>query len=557
MALTGPSFQIGVDVPSLTQLMINLGTAGLKQMANSGVDIHTLACMLKVAELVPACHQFRQDLSSVRKRQREKQFWLYAVVEMGTATNFPVDLLLKTRAGENVMSLLCALLPMLPKSLCVKVLERLFELRKAAPEDTPSISQMRNLCESLTAFALDMDIKNKIIKYAAFFNTIFFQPGSSQLEIEDVIFDSLPDPNSLAQVIVSLHDVIAHRRDSILVWPGVQGAAWLAVYAACVLGLPTCALGHDGEVPINSAYISASVILDLKDKTGVVRTFQRASTSNIEELFSLPLESQSSKGSGPYLTGAELDASRRWLFDSSEVNYLTLHFSIKPETQLFHFLSDTIVATALHTLVHMIDIMCRQSFVQEKNLLMPSTFSPAESFYANISTRLLKVLELLGFRVLTTGTDLSKAYSKFQVFDSHGDSRFWSWNKSFQKNDRYYCYFTEYWTSKLRELNSGGCLPPSAFSNLCKKTVALAITLACTDWNESWQRLPLWVVKQMDAKPFLTELSSTGGDMEKVQWYSQLDSLLFKTLGLEPGRAWRGDSTKPVAFRLLGVTYLC
>lgn len=109
MALTAPSLQ--VDIPSLGQLIVGLGSAGLKHLASSGVGIHTISCMLHIAEVVLTCAEFRKELNTVRTKQRKKQFWLLKAIEFGTATNFPADLLLKTRAGENVVALIASLIP--------------------------------------------------------------------------------------------------------------------------------------------------------------------------------------------------------------------------------------------------------------------------------------------------------------------------------------------------------------------------------------------------------------------------------------------------------------
>jgi len=43
-----------------------------------------------------------------REAQRKESWLIHALVEYGAGTNFVVDELLKTRAGENVLALLCA-----------------------------------------------------------------------------------------------------------------------------------------------------------------------------------------------------------------------------------------------------------------------------------------------------------------------------------------------------------------------------------------------------------------------------------------------------------------
>ena len=549
MALTGPTWQ--VDVPSLTQLVMNIGAAGLKQLANSGVDIHTIACMLKVAELVPACHEFRRDLSTVRKKQREKQFWLYSVIEIGTATNFPVDLLLKTRAGENVLSLISAMAPMIPYALCVKALERVFELRKAAPDDIPSISQLRSLCVVLAAFNLDMDIKDKVLKYAAFFNSVMLGKRQKRVEVGNLINDGLPDTDSLAQVIVSLHDIMGqgHQEDSVLIWPGVRGAAWLAVYAARILGLPTCALGPDGEVPINSAYISARVILDLRDTTSIVRTFRRASASEITELFGLPVASDTTIGTDSHYAGSDLDPTRWWQFDCSEVDYLALHFSKELEPSLYSCLSDVIAATALRTLHQTIRAMWQRTTITTDYPVFPKRFSPMESVLGTISTRLLAILKILGFRVLPIEKYAAEIYEGFTVYQTEV-------SVSPIPDEGYSCYFAKRWKLVVPDLSISDPSLPEALANISKRTILLAIALAFTDWIDSWRKLPLGVVKYSEAKTVMGILSSTPEKLTSRHWISRFDLLLVRTLDLDTNKSWKISGADAVAFRLPGITFL-
>ncbi|MCJ1332146.1 hypothetical protein MMC10_008838 [Thelotrema lepadinum] len=550
MALTGPSYQIGVDVPSLTQLVVNLGNAGMKKLASSGVDIHTMACMLKVAELVPACHEFRQDLTNIRKKQREKQIWLYAVVELGTATNFPVDLLLKTRAGENVMALICSLLPMLPEALCIEALEAIFDLQQAVPEDVPSISQLRNLCNVVKNFTLDMDIKNRIINYAVLFESLLSGTGQSSRQVESLIYNSFPSPINLAQIILSVRDMLTQREDSVLIWPGLKGAAWLAVYAVCMLNLPTCAVGLNGEVPINSAYISARVVLDLTDNTDTVRTFRRASASDIYKLFDISHASECTREADIDYYASALDASRTWQVDcssDSDVTYLSLHIG-KLETSCYNYLSDIIAVTALRTL-HSMTII-EWSGGSQKFPMLSKRFLPAESFYRSTSIRLLKTLVLLGFRSLSIDK-YTKMTFDWVLTDREKDRDF-----SRNDDDLLLCFSATNWKSTFPGLAAEDPSMPEMLVNICKKTVALAIALATTDWIDSWRRLPLWVIKQGYVGKVEDALDFQASNSSKQRWYLRLDMLLIKTLGLEMNRAQKIRDKDAVAFQYLDITFL-
>jgi hypothetical protein len=93
--LGGISWQ--VDIPSLSQLVVSVGSHGLKQLALSGVDIHSIGCMLMIAEYTPCSSDFRRLLNRARSEQRAEHLWFHKMVEIGASTNFLADQLLKTR----------------------------------------------------------------------------------------------------------------------------------------------------------------------------------------------------------------------------------------------------------------------------------------------------------------------------------------------------------------------------------------------------------------------------------------------------------------------------
>lgn len=141
-----------VDIPGLSQLVLNAGANGLKQLALSGVDIHTIGCMLMVSELVPVSQDFRHALNNSREKQRAERQWLYKVVETGTGSFFLVDQFLKTRAGENVLALMASIVPLMSQDACVAVLGTLFETAGASNDCTPGISQFLRLREGLLTY---------------------------------------------------------------------------------------------------------------------------------------------------------------------------------------------------------------------------------------------------------------------------------------------------------------------------------------------------------------------------------------------------------------------
>lgn len=73
--------------------------------------------MLMIAELCPASTDCRLQLARRCDEQLKQSFWLCKIVELVGRQIFVVDQLLKTRAVENVLSLLSAIIPFYVKDL--------------------------------------------------------------------------------------------------------------------------------------------------------------------------------------------------------------------------------------------------------------------------------------------------------------------------------------------------------------------------------------------------------------------------------------------------------
>ena len=120
--------QMTRDLGGLIKWIASIGAHGLKQLATSGVDTHTLSCMLMIAELTPASNEFRRTISRERQQQKNERRWYFTGVEVGGATDFLADQLLKTRAGENVVALLAAIASTLDVTSCTMILSSLFDV---------------------------------------------------------------------------------------------------------------------------------------------------------------------------------------------------------------------------------------------------------------------------------------------------------------------------------------------------------------------------------------------------------------------------------------------
>ena len=255
----GPTWQ--VDIPSLSQLILSAGSYGLKQLACSGVDMHSIACMLMIAQYVPASKDFLATLHRSRESQRSDRLWMYKLVEIGTATNFLADQMLKTRAGENVLALMSATVPVMDEESNIILLASLFEIAKVSVENIPGTGQLQNLRKNLAPLACKTGFRERVLHHHHWLWRILH--GSCLTKSDDP-YDAIPAAIDIVQIIHFLHQVATADRKYILIYNGIKGAAWVIVYACSILGLKACALDKDGDpVPITSEYEDAMVVINL------------------------------------------------------------------------------------------------------------------------------------------------------------------------------------------------------------------------------------------------------------------------------------------------------
>ncbi|KAL8932610.1 MAG: hypothetical protein Q9216_006757 [Gyalolechia sp. 2 TL-2023] len=245
-----------VDLPGLSSLVMNLGAAGLKQLAQAGVDIHTLICMAEIAETCPASLEYRREISRCRQKQRKQSICFYKVVEIGTDTNFIADELLKKRAGENIVALMSTVLPILSEDDCDSFILKLFENYQVPADNTPGLGQLQAFRDALLSLAQGLDFKDRTFHYHHLINRLRAQ-GQQPLNI------SIPNVEILVRAITMLQKIVldADARYA-LTYRGWAGAAWVITYARHVLGLPVCVLRTARDsVPINGHYQNSKVFV--------------------------------------------------------------------------------------------------------------------------------------------------------------------------------------------------------------------------------------------------------------------------------------------------------
>ena len=249
-----------VDLPSLSSLVLNLGASGLKRFAQAGVDFHTILCMGEIAEKCPASIEYRRELNLCRQGQRKESQIFYKVVEIGSATNFVADELLKKRNGENIIALMSAILPIMSESTCDNVLLVLFETAGAPLDKTPGFGQLRAFRDSLLPLSRRMWFKDKVFQYHILVNRL---RGNDMVASHVPAFETIPNETTTVRLILALASLIQDKH-LILNYYGLKGCSWTIAYARHILGLPVrvLKLAHD-TVPISGDYHSARVFIHI------------------------------------------------------------------------------------------------------------------------------------------------------------------------------------------------------------------------------------------------------------------------------------------------------
>ena len=250
-----------VDLPGLASLVLNLGASGLKRFAEAGVDFHTILCMGEIAEKCAASNEYRRELAACRQAQRKQSQWLYKMVEIGAATNFVADELLKKRAGENVVALMSAILPVMSEASCDNLLLKLFEACHTPLDKTPGFGQLRAIRETLTPLARKTQFKDRAFQYHIFSRQLL---DANAANTSSPVYESVPSEETAVKVILALSNLVQEDPGLILAYHGLKGSGWVIAYARHVLGLPVCVLRSSSmPVPISGDYQSARVLVYL------------------------------------------------------------------------------------------------------------------------------------------------------------------------------------------------------------------------------------------------------------------------------------------------------
>lgn len=367
--MSGNQVQLQADLPGLSSIFLNMGAAGLKKLAHAGVDVHTLLYMDEIAEVCPASLEYRKEINACRQQQRKQSILLYKVVEIGTASNFIADELLKRRAGENVVALLSTILPILDDDDCDSSILGLFESCHVDVDKTPGLAQLVTFRDAILSLTQKLPFKDKVWQYHILLGQL--HEGAPPESCT-----SVPGISTLVQIMLMLKKLVLESSAKyVLTYRGWQGAAWVIAYARHVLGLAVCVLKTQRDtVPINGQYQDSRVLIYLFDQESEC---ELAVSGHVLDL----------------VMATDSIKSTQWAIDLHNVNLRTLYLSDFPAS-----------AEAASAIVQSFALTCtlrRASNFQEPEFLSPNQYS----MYClpQLYRRTMAIVRTMGFH---TGVDI-------------------------------------------------------------------------------------------------------------------------------------------------------
>ncbi|KAF2026867.1 hypothetical protein EK21DRAFT_115366 [Setomelanomma holmii] len=477
-----PMVQWQMDIPALTLLFVKAGAHGLKQIALAGVDVHTIGALLTLGNLVPASVEFRRKLDVCRTEQRRSQSWIYKTIEIGAATNFLADELLKTRAGENALALFTAVMPVLAESAYTDAILHLFASSRIEADTTPGIGQLLRLRHSLLPFTDAMGLKNKIMQY----HLLFRKYASSNQEP----YNAIPGPVTMSKLIQAFRCIEMHGEVHKLIYRGLQGAAWTATYAWEILRLGVCMIvpSPDGDiqVPISESLDKAQVVLYIADLTS--EGIELCKDGAVEELIQRTT-----------ISATDIE----WTIDCDAINFLSSqHPEVAANEKLCRKLSEFVAAKTLDSVAALSGELTYSVNTKRNKYSVPPTLrSYQDHILPSVQKRSITILILLGF--------LPPGWEEFE-FAEHGfttgirrqyesqpdaTTSCWSWMESpsglawwSDKLDRLVVQELQHWLHDA-SLSNGSAIRPVHILNTVKNAVLFASLLSFTDWHISLRRI--------------------------------------------------------------------
>ena len=385
-----------VDLPGLASLVMNLGAAGLKRFAQAGVDFHTVLCMGEIAEKCPASAEYRRQVALCRQEQRHQSRWLFKAIELGAATNFVADELLKTRAGENVVALMSTLLPIMPESLCDRVILKLFEESGASLEKTPGLNQLSSIKQTLAPLVNKIDFKDKVLQYHCFLQRLL---QSQQDPLNENLHKSIPNESTTSKLIILLSRVIQDSK-LVLEYDGFDGSSWLVVYAKYVLGLSVCVMQSDStSVPISSDFQTARVLVNIYRSEKRCKLVSTGQAQDIIVPQSITVEDCNS-----------------WAVNVDNVNLVDMYIADEPLLRnALAFVARSLLEDYLRAIVK---DMPQSNAASQHHFRKCQVRGYTEYCFESLLQRAQVILATLGFDVSSTECDLDRSSTDYVILDS-------------------------------------------------------------------------------------------------------------------------------------------
>lgn len=417
-----------------------------------------------VSELIPCCQDFRLNLSTQREKQRGECRWLFNIVELGAGTSFLVDYLLKTRAGENLLSLMTSIVPLMSPEANVIAISTLFDLAGVKPDHTPGVDQLHKLRNAVGPFSRSVGFQERVLQYHALFERIV--DGDSE-SAKRGPYRAMPDEHNLSRITLSCHKIATAGNTTVLVYKGFGGSGWVAAYASCILGFPVCAINGSGvQFPVNDHYGQAKVILDLAALSSVCEVYVEGHLSDFFRINPLL---------GPSRCG--------WSINCLELNFLTHNLPGFSDHASVNLLSELVAFFTLKRLAFQFRYVDR---TPQRAGFRPYILDSLPQ----IQDRSMENLALLGFNWQKTVNfrldeelNCQASFSDPNLAEAFKDQWRFSW-----KVGQTYSISKDAFvpTLKLKILENGNRVSDNSIAQVFRflDTAAwLASTLSFTDWN--------------------------------------------------------------------------
>lgn len=315
---------------------------------------------------------------------------MYKLVEIGAATNFVADQLLKTKAGENVIALMSATVPVMSDEACIVLLSTLFECSGATLDNIPGRTQLENFRKALAPLARKTGFGERVYQYHYFLARLAPPDPSRRLEP----YDAIPEAAQIPLIVKYMHQMVTTEAPYVLIVTGIRGAAWIVAYATYVLGWNACALDRGSKpVPITSSYAEARVIVQAYSSEYSCGLYLQGELQDIITIGGL---------SPSYKKG--------WIIDCGSVNFVdTYHPALNRRPEFLRI--STFAAIELYNSIFAATSLFEQwtpdAVRYRVNVSAAGKRLSFKTYIKSVMEQLfergLSILQLLGFRPATTG----------------------------------------------------------------------------------------------------------------------------------------------------------